>query len=94
MTIHSPDQCWLDVIGGVGAAYLEIPSRCLSTGQSLTDAMREVFRLAAARDGADGLLLELDGHCGDRRGLEEGRSQEGSGGIKRAFQITHAPKIS
>lgn len=65
------------------AAYLEIPSRCLSTGQSFTDAVHEVLGLAAARDGADGLLLELNGHCGDRRGLGEDRILEGSGGLFR-----------
>ena len=43
------------------AAYLEIPSCSLSAGQSLTDTVREVLRLAA-RDGADSFLLELDGH--------------------------------
>jgi hypothetical protein len=46
-----------------GYTYLEITSLGLSTGQSLTDAVRQVFGLAA-RDGTDGLLLELDGHDG------------------------------
>jgi hypothetical protein len=43
--------------------YLEITGLGLSTSQSLTDAVRQVFGLAA-RDGADSLLLELDGHDG------------------------------
>jgi len=35
----------------------------LSTGQSLTDAMRQILWLAAGvGNRADGLLLELDGH--------------------------------
>jgi hypothetical protein len=67
---------------GCGAAYLKISIGCLSTGQSLTDAVHEVFGLAAARDGADGLFLELDGHCDDRRGLWEDRVQEGSGRVR------------
>ncbi|PTB92183.1 hypothetical protein C9974_13355 [Marinobacter sp. B9-2] len=67
---------------GCGAAYLEISIGRLSTGQSLTDAVHEVFGLAAARDGADGLFLELDGHCDDRRGLGEDRVQEGRGVIR------------
>lgn len=52
---HSSSTSW--------STYLEIAGLGLSTGQSLADAMRQVLGLAA-RDGADGLFLELDRHDG------------------------------
>lgn len=70
----------VEAIGGfMGAvAYLEIPSCSLSTGQSLTDTVREVLGLAA-RDGAGSLFLELDGHD-----VRSGRGWGRSGRVKRA----------
>lgn len=75
MTIHSSElafwgQCFsrssdCDRPFWTLTTYLEIAGLGLSTGQSLTDGMREALGLAA-RDGADGLFLELDGHDGMR----------------------------